>query len=147
MPVELRDRCVAVARAALPNEACALIAGREEVAELGHSAILRATGIHPVANALASPTAFSLDGAGMIAAETRIDEQGERVIGVMHSHPTSQAYPSVRDLADAEKYDPHAAFVHLIVSMQGFTPTLRAFRYVNATDDPVELVLVSSDAS
>ena len=76
-----------------------------------------ARSIVPVSNSLQSPTAFALDGAGMIEAEERIDKSGDEVIGVWHSHPTSEAVPSATDLRDAERYDPFAVFVHVIVSM------------------------------
>lgn len=147
LPIELRERCTGLARAALPNEACALVAGHVETDRDGEPVAYVATGIHPVANELASPSAFALDGRGMLDAETRIDELGQQVIGVLHSHPTSQAFPSTHDLADAERYDPHSAFVQLIVSMQGFSPTLRAFRYGGRDGSTVELVLEVPDGA
>ena len=105
------------------------------------------TGIHPVLNELASPTAFALDGQSMIDAEEMIDASGREVVGVMHSHPTSEAAPSERDVHDAARYDPAGTLVHLIVSMQGFAPTIRAFRYAGSAGAPVECDLVVSDRS
>ena len=73
----------------------------------------------------------------MIEAEERIDAAGNEVIGVWHSHPTSEAVPSETDLSDAQHYDPFAVFVHVIVSMQGFTPVMRAYSYRNRADYPL----------
>ena len=120
---DLHDSLVAMSRAALPYEACGVIGG--ERVENGW----RALSIHPVKNSLASATAFALDGAGMIAAEDRIDAAGNELIGVWHSHPTSAPIPSDTDLADASRYDPAGVFVHVLVSMQGFAPQVRAYQY------------------
>lgn len=132
-------RCTSIARAALPNEACALVAGESE-----HDGVLSVTNIYPVENSLRSATAFALDGAGMIAAEESIERAGKELLGVLHSHPTSQAVPSRRDLDDAGIYDPAGAFVHIIVSLQGFTPILRAFRYSGRGDVDIEFDIVRS---
>lgn len=99
------------------------------------------TAIHPVANSSRSPTKFSMNGLEMIAAEHVIDERGDDLIGVLHSHPASEAYPSERDFADARGYDPRSEFVQLIVSLQGFSPTLRAFRYGSTGSDTIEFVI------
>lgn len=132
---------MAVARAALPHESCGLVSGHVDFAGLdGDVAILA---LHPVANAARSPTSFSLDGHQMIAAEEAIERAGHVLIGVMHSHPTSAALPSARDLADARVYDPNSNLVHLIVSMQGFVPTLRAFRYDPDGSDPTEFEVIA----
>lgn len=87
-----------------------------------------------------------MDGLAMIAAERAIDDRGDDLIGVLHSHPTSQAFPSDRDLADAARYDPHSVFVQLIVSLQGFAPTVRAFRYGQSTAETVEFTIEPTSA-
>ncbi len=90
-----------------------------------------------MSNSLASPTAFALDGAEMIAAEDRVDAAGDELIGVWHSHPTSEAVPSATDLADAAIYDPNATLLQVLVSMQGFAPQVRAYRYETDPADPL----------
>ncbi len=124
---ELHDSLVAMSRASLPNEACGLVGG--VATEHGWEA----RSVHPVKNSLASPTAFALDGAAMIDAETRIDDSGNEVIGVWHSHPTSAPVPSMVDLANAAVYDPNGVFLQLVVSMQGFAPVVRAYLYGDET--------------
>lgn len=123
VPADLRGRLIDIARAALPNEACGFLAGSTT------SDVATVRAVHPIRNALASPTAFALDGQGMIDAEQRIDAEGHQVVGVFHSHPASAAVPSVRDVDDAKRYDPNSAYLHVLVSMQGFVPTIRAYRF------------------
>jgi len=144
----VRNRCVSVARASLPNEACALLAGRLEgsgpKADKGDGLVV-VSAVFPVENSLRSPTAFALDGHGMMRAEEAIDATDHDLIGVMHSHPSSEAVPSARDLANAATFDPGAHLIHVIVSMQGFSPTLRAYRYDGGERRPTEFHIVSGE--
>ncbi len=145
LAVGVHDRLIAIARAALPNEACGLLAGPART-DVDTSVVVAA--VWPVANALRSPHRFALDGAGMLEAEDRIEAAGQTVIGVFHSHPTSQAVPSATDRADAQRWDPHHRFVHALVSMQGFVPTIRIWRlHGTDADDMVELHIVAGDTS
>lgn len=82
----------------------------------------------------------------MLAAEDRIEANGSLVIGVFHSHPTSQARPSPTDIADAASWDPRGTQLHVIVSMQGFVPTIRAWRLV-PMGEPIELHIRQRDDS
>ncbi len=133
---ELQARCIGIARAGLPHEACGLIGGTRPL-EDDSETTWQAESIHPVRNVKMSPTTFALDGQGMIEAENRIDDAGEEVIGVWHSHPSSPAVPSTIDIEDASIYDPFATFVHVIVSLQGFAPTVAAFSYEQREDYPL----------
>lgn len=141
---DLWQRCASIARTALPNEACALLAGIVEPSDGGSVLV---TGVHPVLNDRRSATTFAMDGQSMIDAEEAIEGSGRQVVGVMHSHPTSEAAPSERDVRDAAVYDPAGTFVHLIVSMQGFAPVIRAFRYGGPGGVAVEYDLVVGDRS
>lgn len=101
----------------------------------------------PVLNSDQSPVSFVLDPLEMLEAEASIEEMDREVIGIVHSHPTSAARPSERDCADAASYDPHAIFVQLVVSMQGFAPRIKAWRIPDA--DPasaVEVPVVTDEA-
>ena len=129
LPTELHDRLVSISRAALPNEACGLLGGSRA------GELVTVTSVHPVKNSLASPTRFALDGQGMIDAEHKIDDADEMLVGAWHSHPTSSPVPSETDLADAAIYDPSGSMLQVLVSMQGFAPQVRAYRY-GAADDP-----------
>lgn len=134
------ERLIAIGRAKLPNEACGLVFGPRSI-DWDTDAVIEVAGVLAVRNSLESPTRFALDGRQMLDTETRIEAGGMVVLGVFHAHPTSQARPSATDLADAGRWDPDGTFLHLIVSMQGFVPTVRAWRYVSG--DPVEAVELS----
>lgn len=132
LPGDLRERVIELACTGLPNEVCGYVAGKR-----GEQAV--ALEVHAIANALASPVAFALDGQEMIDAEVRIDTSGLEIVGVYHSHPTGSAAPSARDCKDAAIYDPGGHFVHLIISLRERTPTLRAWTYKGNV--PVEVAL------
>jgi proteasome lid subunit RPN8/RPN11 len=130
---ELSPQLVGMARAALPHEVCGLLVGPASI-NWESSEALVVSGVERVRNAAGSPTRFVLDPESMLAVERAMNEAGLVVVGVMHSHPTSEATPSATDLADAQMYDPQAFFIQVIVSMQGFAPTIRAWRYASIGD-------------
>lgn len=53
-----------------------------------------------------------------------MDAAGEELVGIYHSHPVSQPYPSPTDRAEA--HYPDALYV--LVSLRSGTPELRAYR-------------------
>jgi proteasome lid subunit RPN8/RPN11 len=131
VPLDLHDlsgQLVGMARAALPNEVCGLLIGPAAI-DWNSGQPIVVSGIERVRNAAESATSFVLDPESMLAVERTVDEAGLVVMGVVHSHPTSEARPSASDLADATIYDPQAVYVQVIISMQGFAPTIRAWRY------------------
>ena len=140
-PEPLRRHAIDVARATLPNEACGLLAAAEP-ADWAAAAAVAVVDLVPVANSLASPSAFALDGKSMLDAEARIEADGRRSIGVYHSHPASEARPSVRDVDDAAAYDPDHMLLHLIASLQGFAPTVRAWRFGASVAECRELAIL-----
>jgi proteasome lid subunit RPN8/RPN11 len=55
----------------------------------------------PVWNALRSTTRFRMDPQGQISALARIEEEGEEMIGIYHSHPNGPPRPSETDFLEA----------------------------------------------
>ncbi|MEK9970937.1 MAG: M67 family metallopeptidase, partial [Ferrovibrio sp.] len=88
----------ALAEAAFPREACALLVGTES---------LRVTEIVPAKNVSTDPEReFELDPAVHIATLRRLRDAGgtnsvigHRIIGHWHSHPNGRAEPSAKDAA------------------------------------------------
>lgn len=103
------------ARASLPIECCGILAASAPGAPLTHA--------FPLANALASESAFLADPAALIAALRRLRERGLLHRGIYHSHPASENFPSSRDIAMA--YYPQC--VQFIIA-----PRLDAVRPVRA---------------
>jgi proteasome lid subunit RPN8/RPN11 len=112
---QLVDEMVAHAREDLPNECCGMIGGRDD----------EATSIVRVENAAASPLRYEMDPQGQYNALKRIEDAGEELIGIYHSHTRSAAYPSQTDVNEAVMW-PEQAYV--IVSLEnGDAPDVRAF--------------------
>lgn len=116
----VRDEIVAHALRGLPHEACGLFA-----ADRGTTTVHT---FYPMANAAASSEIYQLDGAEMMAVEGRADEAGLQIIGVMHSHTHTTAYPSPTDVRDAAAFDPFGTWHYIIVSLKDPTPVLRSYR-------------------
>jgi proteasome lid subunit RPN8/RPN11 len=110
-----REALVTHARAEYPNEACALLAGRDGVAER----------IYALPNAEASPTFYVVEPKAQLQAMTEMDDLGLDLVGIFHSHVATEAYPSRTDVELAAY--PDAAY--LILSLADpEAPVLRAFR-------------------
>jgi proteasome lid subunit RPN8/RPN11 len=96
----------------------------------------------PMRNAAESRKIYRLDGHEHLDVENTVDEAGAVLVGVMHSHPRTQAYPSPTDVADAAHSDPFGTWVFVIVSLEHPDPELRAFRILEGaiTEVPVDEV-------
>lgn len=108
-----------------PNEACGLFA-----ADLG------TTDVHtffPMRNTAESNFIYQLDAKEMIEVEAKADELGIQIIGVMHSHTHTEAYPSPTDVRDAAHFDPFGSWHYIIVSLENDDPVIRSFRIVDET--------------
>ncbi len=103
----------------LPDEACGLLAGPP-----GSD---RATAFYPCRNAAASSRVYTLDPKDHLRADRDAEARGLELIGVMHSHTHTDAYPSPTDLAQA----PDPAWHYVIVSLRQEAPVLRSYRIVD----------------
>ena len=134
---------VAHARAGEPLEACGLFAG-----PLGDQADgPLADRFFPMRNAAESRTIYLLDGREMLDVERIVDEAGAVLVGVMHSHTHTPAYPSPTDVADAARFDPLGIWVFIIVSLEYPDPALRAFRILDGDITEVEVVVEDGSGS
>lgn len=127
----VREEIVAHALRGLPHEACGLFAADKGAARV-HT-------FFPMANAAASSEIYRLDGGEMMEVERRADDDGVQIVGVMHSHTHTTAYPSPTDVADAAAFDPFGGWHFIIVSLKDALPVLRSFRIVDGqvTEEPV----------
>lgn len=111
----LIDEMVAHARADLPNECCGMLGGRDGVA----------TSVVPVENAAASPLRYEMDPQGQFDALKAIEDGGDELIGIYHSHTRSAAYPSQTDVNEARMWPEQ---VYVIVSLEnGEAPDVKAY--------------------
>ena len=108
---------LAHAWAGAPDEACGLLVGRGRRVET----------FVPCRNADRSSRTFSIGPDGWRAADEAIEAgEGLSVIGVVHSHTHTEAYPSPTDVAQAE--NPMLAGWHwVLVSLRPPAPVLRSY--------------------
>lgn len=125
IPRRLYDAMVAQAVAELPNECCGLLAGCDG----------RVTHRYPLTNALASPVRYESDPAALFAAFKDMRARGTELLAVYHSHPTTDPVPSRTDL---ERNFYGAEVVHIIISLKGGVPVVRAWRLEEASYSEVE---------
>lgn len=128
IPEPVRTALVEHCRAALPNEACGYL--------VGDPATGRVDRFVPITNAAASPTRFRFEPHEQLAAEQAIDEAGEQVVGIAHSHPTGEPSLSAVDVADASQFDPFGTLLHVLVSPE--RGDVRAYRIVDGEIRPAD---------
>ncbi len=120
------EEVIAHARGCFPEEGCGFLVGREE----------RVERFVPAENALGSRTAYSVEPRFLFELFRELRASGESLVAIYHSHPSGEAAPSSRDIAEA--YYPDSA--HLIVSLQDESqPAVRAFRVVDDSVTEIEL--------
>ena len=85
-------------RSSLPQEACGLLAG---TAQTVHQ-------VFPIPNAMDSAFRFKMDPRAQVEAMMKMEEDGERLVGIYHSHPKGPAEPSELDRSEAAY--PEAAY-------------------------------------
>ena len=101
-----------------PLEACGLIAGQA----LGAAA--RVDVFYATANEAASAKVYTIPAKAFLHADRDAEDRGIEVVGVVHSHTHTDAYPSPTDVAQA----PDPAWHYVIVSLRDSAPVLRSFR-------------------
>jgi proteasome lid subunit RPN8/RPN11 len=127
VPQEMLDEMIAHAREDAPNECCGLIGGSPEQAQ----------SIHRAENAEASPFRYSIAPRQQLELMNRIDEDGQEVAGIYHSHTRTAAYPSQTDINLASGW-PEA--VYFIVSLEHQNaPVVKAFRIEGSKVEDVDI--------
>jgi len=94
LPAALAEELLAHARVELPNEACGLLSG-----DLAGG---RATSYHPARNAEASPLRYNVHPDDLVRIVFAIDDAGEDLVAIFHSHTHTPAVPSPTDRRSAQ---------------------------------------------
>jgi proteasome lid subunit RPN8/RPN11 len=121
---------VAHALGGLPDEACGLLVGPP-----GGLDVVR---FEPCTNAAASSKVYSIAEADLDGIAEAAMAEGLDVLGTMHSHTHTEAYPSPTDQTMALPW-----WTYIIVSLRRPEPALRAYRMEG--DDVVEVPVVLVD--
>ena len=128
IPRSLLDDIVDHARAEAPNECCGMIAALDG----------RAVAVHRVRNSAASPLRYEMDGMEQYRVQTAIEDAGQELGAIYHSHTRSDPYPSQTDINLA--FYPEALYVIVGVKDRA-DPQVRAWRIVDGTVSPGELIV------
>ena len=75
-----------------PNESCALLFGKKDDGKIIVSEI------YPAENIEKSPINFTISNEQLIQGYKIAEDKGLEVIGIFHSHPDSEPYPSATDI-------------------------------------------------
>jgi proteasome lid subunit RPN8/RPN11 len=127
IPTEVYEQLLAHAREDAPNECCGLIGGQDGVART----------VYRARNAEASPLRYNLDPQDQFRIMTTMEEKGEELSAIYHSHTASPAYPSQTDINLAAYPDA----IYLIVSLAEGERDLRGFRIEDGEVTEVDLVV------
>lgn len=112
-----------------PEESCGLLAGPD-------SADIRR--VFPTTNVLHSATNYTIDPTEHLHAIREAEAQDWEIIGVFHSHPHTEGFPSVTDVRLA----PDPSWLYVIVGMEDLDqPAVRAYRIVGGeiTEEQLEV--------
>ena len=125
---------VAHALRGFPLEACGLLAGSPS--SDGASAAVRR--FYPCENAAASAKLYTVAPRDHLRADRDAESNGWQIIGVVHSHTHTDAYPSPTDVAQA----PDPGWHYVIVSLRDDEPSVRSYRIVDGevTEERVQVL-------
>jgi len=118
MSVAQRDQVISHCRSVCPQEGCGLLSGDAQAN--------RVHGVHPIKNLEASERRYTLDPREHLLVGMAAEAVGQAVIGVFHSHPSSEAYPSPIDVGLA----PDPSWHYVIVSFTRPDAVMRSYRIV-----------------
>jgi len=122
------DEMIAHAREELPNEACGIIAGRDDPGAK----------LFGARNAEASPYRYSVDSQDLFRIFRECEDSGWEFLAIYHSHTASEAYPSPTDVRLA--FWPEAHYV-LVSLAEPDAPVVRAFRILDGQVSEEELLV------
>jgi proteasome lid subunit RPN8/RPN11 len=127
------DHCLA----GYPDEACGILGGKDG----------RVEKVYPMTNSRPGPAYYEMDPEEQFRVMTDIRQKGLEMVGMFHSHPTAQAYPSSVDVEKA--YWPGTMLpnypdaVYVIISlMDRAEPVARGYTITEGTVSEVHLVVL-----
>jgi [CysO sulfur-carrier protein]-S-L-cysteine hydrolase len=130
IPKAIYEELLEHARQDAPYECCGLIGGEDGVAKT----------VYRARNAEASPLRYNLDPQDQFRIMTEMEERGEELAAIYHSHTASPAYPSQTDINLAAYPDA----LYLIVSLAEGEKDLRGFRIMDGEVTEVDLEIRGS---
>jgi len=123
----------------LPLEACGLFAGPAPADTPGPDGLAQVTvtRFYPCENEAKSSKLYTVGGRDFLRSDRDAEDNGWQLLGVMHSHTHTDAFPSPTDVAQA----PDPEWHYIIVSLRDDLPSLRSYRIVDGAITEEEVVL------
>jgi proteasome lid subunit RPN8/RPN11 len=122
---EQSEELIAHARGEAPNECCGMIGAIDG----------EAISIYRARNAEASPLRYNLDPADQFKIMTTMEERGEELAAIYHSHTKSPAYPSQTDINLAAYPDT----IYIIVTLLDGEEPVRGYSIDDGRVEEVDL--------
>ncbi len=133
IPRHLADELLAHARAEVPNEACGILSGSHATGV--------ATTYHPARNAEASPYVYSVHPDDLVRIVIGIEDAGEDLLAIFHSHTHTPAVPSPTDRREARYPDAWYLLASLVEPDAPPEVALRAWRITDGESREGELAI------
>ena len=125
-PGPIRDEIIAHARDHFPRECCGILSGKQG----------NITQLHRLTNLEQGVDRYLFDDEEFYKVYWEIENRGEELLAVYHSHPITVAYPSKTDIAFA--FWPEA--IYLICSLEHVDdPVIRGYRIVDERISEIDL--------
>ena len=109
----LFDEMLAHCRKGYPNEACGILAGKDRMV----------TRTYAMTNTEGSPLSYLMDPSEQFRVMKDMRSSDLIMLAIFHSHPSSRAFPSAKDVSLAFYDD----CVYVIVSLAEETPVVKGF--------------------
>ena len=129
IPKAIYDDMVAHSKSLAPIESCGYLSGKGTIV----------TRFIPMTNIDNSPEHFTFDPKEQFAAVKDVRANGEQLLSVYHSHPSSPARLSAEDIRLFN--DPNT--VYIIVSLKEEIPVVNGFTVKKPTDNAIEIERVN----
>ena len=117
IPEKIYEGLIRHCREEAPYEACGLLAGNGS----------RVTAAYRLTNAERSPVSYMMDSGEQFRVMKELRTEDLSMLAIYHSHPSSPAYPSSKDVSLAFYEDA----LYIIVSLAEGEPNVKAFRIKN----------------
>ncbi len=116
IPKTIYDEIISYANSKLPNEACGILAGINNLVKK----------IYKMRNVEESPESYLMDPHEQIRVMKDIRENNMKMLAIFHSHPKTPARPSAKDINMAFYDD----VFYIIVSFMNKIPDVKAFKII-----------------
>jgi proteasome lid subunit RPN8/RPN11 len=127
---EILEAIVRQAKEEAPRECCGLLMGEDEIV----------THHRPMKNVSESNVRYAMEAQALFQFFKDLRAANQKHLGIYHSHPASEAYPSETDIR--ESFYPDCAYF-IVSLMNPGSPLVRAFRLLS--DGVEELAITGVD--